>query len=222
MWVGLIWTEWSNKMPEMFFQLRKIDSFAGTASGVLACEALDHDSEIMDYFKSKPYFQAWSASQFAASDGKSKGNVRLQYNGNTAVGKLTSLRFDDARKQIECEASIIDPVAREMLREGVLTGFSIGGQYISKTPMSGGITRYVANPSEVSVVDRPCLPNATFSSVKADGSEELRKFQKTETLTDRILLLKLRGVSDAMICNALGVTAGDVWRAKSYATMSRI
>ena len=37
--------------------------------------------------------------------------------------------------------------------------------------------RYTAEPVEVSLVDHPCLPEATFAVVKADGSTELRKFK---------------------------------------------
>jgi hypothetical protein len=37
--------------------------------------------------------------------------------------------------------------------------------------------RYTAEPMEVSLVDHPCLPEATFAVIKADGSTELRKFQ---------------------------------------------
>jgi hypothetical protein len=37
--------------------------------------------------------------------------------------------------------------------------------------------RYTAEPLEVSLVDHPCLPEATFAVIKADGSTELRKFK---------------------------------------------
>lgn len=36
--------------------------------------------------------------------------------------------------------------------------------------------RYTAQPFEVSLVDLPCNPDAQFTVIKADGSEELRKF----------------------------------------------
>ena len=40
--------------------------------------------------------------------------------------------------------------------------------------------RYTASPSEVSLVDLPCLPGATFDVVKADGMTEKRPFVKVE------------------------------------------
>src|SRR5271165_3478279 len=41
-----------------------------------------------------------------------------------------------------------------------------------------GPTRYTADPSEISLVDLPCLPQASFEMIKADGTRELRLFDK--------------------------------------------
>jgi hypothetical protein len=59
--------------------------------------------------------------------------------------------------------------------EGVYTGFSQGGKYV-KTKKDGEFVRYTAQPSEVSVVDNPCLGSAHFDYVKGDGTIEVRKF----------------------------------------------
>lgn len=161
-----------------FFRLEKYDPFEGIAYGVAAAEEPDRDKEILDYAGSKPYFQAWSDSVQKDSGGKSFGNVRFQHDDKRPVGHLVQpLEFDDARKQIRIAAKINEPQARNMLAEGDLTGFSIGGAYVQKTPLGNGFTRYVANPSEISVVDRPCAPSASFSVVKSDGSCEQRLFK---------------------------------------------
>jgi hypothetical protein len=160
----------------LFAQLMKFDEFTGVATGVAACEEIDRDKEIMDYQGSKPYFQAWSQTQKSASIGKSLGNVRLQHDASKIAGKLTDLTFDDTNKRVIVSTQIIDPVARELLRTGCLTGFSIGGEYGKRTTLPNGVTKYVAIPAEISVVDRPCMPSATFTAVKSDGSTELRKF----------------------------------------------
>jgi len=47
-------------------------------------------------------------------------------------------------------------------------------------PDAPALTRYTAEPLEVSLVDHPCLPEATFALIKADGSTELRKFKTNE------------------------------------------
>jgi hypothetical protein len=91
---------------------------------------------------------------------------------------LNSIEFDDAAKIIRVEALIVDTNARDMLEPGVICGFSIGGRYIDKVKQADGIIRYTADLCEISVVDRPALPNAFFQSVKADGSVELRKFAR--------------------------------------------
>jgi hypothetical protein len=203
--------DWCTPMKKLFFQLGKVD-FQGMATGIAAAEEVDHDNEVLDYFGSKPYFQAWSDVQMAASKGKSKGNLRLQHDPKTCIGKLTDLTFDDANKCIRVSVKVVDPVAKELLREGVLTGFSIGGEYIKKTPMSNGTVRYIAGPSELSVVDKPCAPSALFEHVKADGSSELRKFAKHVRPVEYAILemVKYGFMDDAMICQALGTTAGEI------------
>jgi hypothetical protein len=161
---------------QTYFRLEKYDAFSGVASGVLCAEEVDRDHELLDYNASKPYFQQWSNSVNKDSRGLSWGNCRLQHNPERPVGRVIEpLQFDDANKRIRCTVEIAEQEARDMLEKGILTGFSIGGQYVSKTPLSNGVTRYVANPSEISVVDRPCIPNATFDLVKRDGTSERRR-----------------------------------------------
>jgi hypothetical protein len=202
---------------QIFFQLSKYDDFRGIATGVAAAEELDHDGEILDYQGSKPYFQQWSDSQFAASKGQSKGNVRLQHDAKRCVGKLSDIQFDDAAKKVRVVAQIVDPVAKDLLRTGCLTGFSIGGDYISRSPMPNGVVKYIAGPAEISVCDRPCAPSATYESVKADGTTYLRKFspriEVAQSVGARIRVMKAAGYPTGMICAGLGITAGEVQRA---------
>lgn len=201
----------------MFFQLQKFSEFDGIATGVMCCQEPDFDNEIMDYFGSKPYIQNWSSTQLQNSQGKSKGNVRLQHDAKKLAGFLTDIDFDDRNKRVTISAKILDPTARTMLQQGVLTGFSIGGSYIKKTPLSNGLTQYIANPSEVSVVDRPCSPSAVFESVKADGTIQLVKFQKTWDGLEksaRILSLLQAGFTDSETCVLTGSTAGELWKAR--------
>lgn len=162
---------------KMFFQLQKIDEKTGIVSGRAVEEVLDHAGEIFDYAKSKPHFEAWSQNISKATDGKSVGNVRAMH-GKVAAGKLTDIVFNDAEKAIDVTAKIVDPVEKAKLLEGVYTGFSIGGSYVTKweDPVHKGVMRYEAEPSEISIVDLPCVPTAQFTAIKADGSQELRKF----------------------------------------------
>ena len=73
-------------------------------------------------------------------------------------------------------AKIVDDDEWRKVQEGVYTGFSQGGRYVKRWPdEETGLIRYTAEPQEISLVDLPCLPNATFEVVK-DGVVEKRAF----------------------------------------------
>lgn len=160
-----------------FVPITKIDVEKREVWGVLAEEAPDKSGEIFDYESSKPLFEAWSGEFEKATEGKSKGNVRAMH-GNVAAGKLTAIGFDDAQKNMPVAAKIVDENEWTKCQEGVYTGFSIGGKYVKRWKDDGAeLVRYTAEPSEVSLVDNPCMHGAMFTAVKADGTEELRKFK---------------------------------------------
>lgn len=165
----------------VFFKLAKVDAANRLVYGVLAQEVADGQREIMDYDSSKPEFEKWSGDIAKASDGKSVGNVRAMH-GKVAAGKLESINFDDAAKSIEGVAKIVDDNEWEKVEQGVYTGFSIGGKYGKtwKDPTDPLVKRYTAIPNEVSLVDKPCIPTATFTMVKADGATEERLFKQAD------------------------------------------
>jgi hypothetical protein len=160
---------------DLFLPLLKVDLDRRLVSGVATAEMPDRAGEIFDYASSKPYFQQWSAEALAASGGKSLGAVRAMH-GPVAAGKLTDIAFDDDVKQITVAAKIVDDDEWRKVQEGVYTGFSQGGRYVKRWPDADtGLTRYTAEPHEISLVDLPCVPNATFEVVK-DGVVEKRAF----------------------------------------------
>ena len=163
----------------VFVPLLKVNEEQRLVYGVMAEEVLDNSGEIFDYQSSKPNFEKWSDDAYATSDGKSKGNLRVMH-GSVAAGKLTDISFDDEAKRIECCAKVVDDNEWKKVLEGVYTGFSIGGRYekrwAEKTD-NGQATRYTAKPVEVSLVDKPCIPTATFQMIKADGVVEDRLFK---------------------------------------------
>lgn len=171
----------------IFFQLTKVDEVKRIVSGVATAEVADKANEILDYETSVPYFKKWSAEIEKASNGKSLGNVREMHD-NKAVGKLVELNFDDATKSISVSAKIVEESTWQKVLEGVLTGFSIGGDYVKKwkDAANTALTRFTADPSEISVVDNPCVGIATFEYIKADGSKEMRKLKSiTIDLNDK-------------------------------------
>lgn len=166
---------------QMFIPVTKVDEQKREVYGIATAEIKDKSGETMDYVTSKPLFEKWSADIEKASGGKSKGNVRLMHQPINA-GKLTDLVFNDSSRQIECCAKVTDDKIWNDVLEGVLTGFSIGGAYENTWMDTAGQRRYTAKPSEISLVDNPCLGDATFAVIKMDGSIEQKSFKEVKKL----------------------------------------
>ena len=171
---------------DLFLPLAKVDLDRRLVTGVATAETPDRSGEIFDYASSKPYFEKWSAEAAAASGGKSLGAVRAMH-GAVAAGKLTDIAFDDDAKRITVCAKIVDDDEWRKVQEGVYTGFSQGGRYVKRwADPDTGLTRYTAEPHEISLVDLPCVPDATFDVVKG-GVVERRAFaSRTEAIDTAI------------------------------------
>jgi len=157
----------------LFIPLQKVDAAQRLVYGHLD-ETPDRAGDIFDYPSSKPNFERWSEDMRKASDGKSLGNIRAMH-GLLAAGKLTDIRFDDANKSIGLCAQIVDDGEWAKVEAGVYTGFSPGGKYSRRWP-DGAHTRYTGVPSEISLVDVPANPGATFTMIKADGEVTVMAF----------------------------------------------
>jgi hypothetical protein len=162
---------------DLFLPLAKVDLDRRIVHGIATAEAPDRGGEICDYASTKPYFETWSAEAHSASGGKSLGAVRAMH-GRVAAGKLTDISFDDEGKRILVAAKIVDDDEWLKVTEGVYTGFSQGGRYVKRWPdPDTGLIRFTAEPTEISLVDLPCLPDATFEVVKG-GVVEKRAFAR--------------------------------------------
>lgn len=162
----------------LFAQITKVDEATQTVSGRAVQEVVDRTNEVFDYETSKPNFEKWSQVTKDATGGTSVGNLRAMH-GKVAAGKLTEIEFHDDEKAIDIVAKVVDANEWKKVQEGVYTGFSIGGEYVKKWDDTDGNKRYTADPSEISLVDRPCVPTATFFQVtKADGSVEQVAFKQ--------------------------------------------
>jgi hypothetical protein len=160
---------------DFFVPLSKVDAARREVWGYATVEEGDHTGQIMDYESSLPHFEKWSADTMQRSGGKSLGNVREMHNP-VAAGKLVEFKPDGARKGFWVGAKVVDEQSWQKVEDGVLTGFSVGGDYgkVWRDRMNPRLERYTALPSEVSLVDAPCVPSATFQMVKADGTTEPR------------------------------------------------
>jgi hypothetical protein len=177
---------------KIFVPITKIDAAQRLVYGVVTAEAPDVSGEVCDYASTKPLYQKWSRNFASATDGKSFGNLRAMH-GNVAAGKLVEIAFNDTAKRIEICGKVVDDAEWAKVEEGVYTGFSQGGRYLKRWPDPDApeLMRYTAEPLEVSLVDHPCLPEATFAVIKADGSTELRKFKAAD-------FSPMRSVSDTL------------------------
>jgi len=166
---------------QMFIPITKVDAAQRLVYGIATGETEDRSGEICDYATTKPYYEAWSGDIAKSSGGKSLGNLRAMH-GKVAAGKVTEITFNDDAKQIEICAKVVDDAEWKKVEEGVYTGFSQGGSYIKRWKDDAGLQRYTASPSEVSLVDLPCLPTATFEMIKADGATEMKHFADEVTV----------------------------------------
>ena len=150
--------------------------------GIVTAELPDKDREVCDYEGSKPFYQAVISEMGKATDGGNYFPLR-EMHGLSAAGKCIGFEFRDADKEIFMGFEVVDDVAWQKVKTQVYTGFSQGGVKVGEQladPIYKGCMRYVANPSECSLVDNPCLAAAHFSYVKADGTTEIRKFKHVE------------------------------------------
>ena len=100
--------------------------------------------------------------------------------GKVAAGKISVDRLQRRRQAHRIAAKIVDDDEWRKIEEGVYTGFSQGGAYVKRwpDPENPEFTRYTASPSEISLVDLPCLPEASFELVKADGASETARLRR--------------------------------------------
>jgi hypothetical protein len=168
---------------EFFVPIFKVDSVKHEVWGRATQEIRDAVNEKMDFVSSVPYFQKWSEETRKRSQGKSLGNVRAMHQP-IAAGVLLQMDIKPVEKAVDVGIHVTDPVEWTKCETGTYTGLSVGGRYAKRwvDPQDNTVA-YTADPNEISLVDAPCVPTATFAYVKADGSEEMRKFQSALTAT---------------------------------------
>ena len=167
----------------MFAQFVKVNEATGEFTGIAAEEIPDQAGEIFDYEASKPLIKAWSDDSYEHSGGKSRGNLRAMHDPKRAAGLLTAVIFNDAAKRVEVSGQVVDTEEKAKLAKGVYTGLSFGGSYAWRKP-DGIHVRYAAKPVELSLADKPCVPTARLTLVKADGSEVEKEFEKVAERKD--------------------------------------
>jgi len=114
-----------------------------------------------------------------------------EMHGLTAAGATLSAEVgEDGATRIA--AHVVDPVAVKKVQLGVYKGFSIGGRVLSRDPADRKvITKLKLN--EISLVDRPCNPEAVIDMWKADQTEPPAAPTNTEVIAKAIELAAAAG-----------------------------
>jgi hypothetical protein len=96
------------------------------------------------------------------------GALREMHGLSAAGATLSAEVTDDGATRIETH--VVDPVAVKKVQLGVYKGFSIGGKVLERDPNDRRvITKLRLN--EISLVDRPCNPEAVIDVWKADRAD---------------------------------------------------
>ncbi len=90
-----------------------------------------------------------------------------EMHGLSAAGATLSAEVDGTG-QTRIEAHVVDPVAVKKVRLGVYKGFSIGGRVLERDPADHKVITAL-RLDEISLVDRPCNPEAVIQMWKSDG-----------------------------------------------------
>lgn len=133
--------------------------------GLATSEALDSHGEVVKFEgikKALPNYMKY-------------GNIREMHQWS-AVGKAIAAVPDEARKAVMLTAKVVDDQAWAKCKEGVYSGFSIGGKILKK--LGNAIEELELN--EISLVDRPANPESEFSLVKMNTGNNLQKYGSPE------------------------------------------
>lgn len=148
-------------MTKLYAEISKTESQDdGTVKvwGYASSQAVDSDGEVITA----------DAMKAAIPDYMKFGAVR-EMHGNNAAGTAIEIAVEDDGRTF-FGAHIVDPIAVTKVRAGVYKGFSIGGKVTARDDLNKSVIKGL-NLTEISLVDRPANPDATFTCYKADGAK---------------------------------------------------
>jgi hypothetical protein len=133
----------------------KIDEEQRMVWGYASTEAVDQSGEVIKK----------DAIQEALDDYMQFANIREMHQ-LSAVGVAKEAQVDD--KGLYIGAKVVDDNAWTKVIEGVYRGFSVGGKVKARDSKNKKVITKLSL-SEISLVDRPCNPEAVFDVFKAEG-----------------------------------------------------
>ena len=182
------------KYFDIFQVIEKADG-KHSVVGIATSDTVDKDNERADYEGTKEAISHWSdeCEKRTKNSGAevSLGNIRVQHDSHQIGGKVTAIEPNDTKHHIVMHTEPRKSVYDELIKTGMVTGFSIAGSYDwrkcdeCETPIGRGhfcskckkdvVVRYKPNLSETSYVDNPCNPDSEFTIVKANGAKVIMK-----------------------------------------------
>ena len=157
-----------------FAPIRKVDGEQRMVFGYASTQAEDAEGETI----------LISALAGALDDYMQFANIREMHQ-LSAVGVAKDAAIDD--KGLYIGAKIVDDAAWNKLVEGDYKGFSVGGRALARDPGNRKIITEM-KLSEISLVDRPCNPEAVFDCWKAaDFSGDTDLPENTAAAADALI-----------------------------------
>jgi len=184
-----------------FEKIEEKDDGTLVVDGYASSEAVDSQGEIVKA----------QAIADALPDYMKFGAVREMHQASAAGTAIEAAVGEDGRTYFS--AHIVDPVACKKVQASVYKGFSIGGKVTKRDAANPKIITGI-RLSEISLVDRPANPEATFSMYKAEGVDETEEIE-TPTVETPVKKSMYDVASLALALDSLAsVTSNAAWEAK--------
>lgn len=155
----------------------KKDNDKRIVGGYVSTEALDSQGEVVEKDAVAKALPGYLGPYDEKTGRYLYGNLREMHQ-MSAVGKTMNTKVDDKGTYIE--GKVVDDNAWKKVKEGVYTGFSIGGRVLEQVKNRIKSIRL----SEISLVDRPANPEAVFAMVKMDKSGKIVDIQSPMQMQD--------------------------------------
>ncbi|KKQ99029.1 MAG: hypothetical protein UT24_C0029G0041 [Candidatus Woesebacteria bacterium GW2011_GWB1_39_12] len=155
---------------KIFVGFTKKDNEKREVHGYASSETLDSQGEVVEkeaIIKALPGYLGDPDPE----TGKFRFGGLREMHQPSAVGKTVHAKVDN--KGLFIKGKVVDKDAWEKVKEGVYTGFSIGGKVLEQVKNRIKAIKL----SEISLVDRPANPDALFSMVKIDDKGKITEGQ---------------------------------------------
>ena len=160
----------------IFVPFDKKDEDKREVSGYASSETLDSQGEVVEKEAIIKALPGYLGDPDPVTGRFLFGNLREMHQPS-AVGKTVHAKVDS--KGLFIKGKVVDKNAWEKVKEGVYTGFSIGGRVLEQVKNRIKAIKL----SEISLVDRPANPDALFSMVKIDDKGKITEGQTEKNMS---------------------------------------